>query len=144
MLFQFGVLAQGALAADFSGANLSGARLTNADLRGSDLSGANLAGADLGGTDLTGTNVTQQQLDSACGSGTKLPPGLRIQPCLASAASGADAGGQRASADRALPKAHDGRATSPGTLTEAPPLGTRARDPRRPSQTPQDPSDLGN
>ena len=129
---------------DVKGADLSGARLTNADLRGSDLSGGNLAGADFGGTDLTGTNVTQQQLDSACGSGARLPPGLRIRPCLAPAASGADAGGQRASTDWAPPKAHDDGATSPGTLTEAPPLGTRARDPRRPSQTPQDPSDLGN
>jgi hypothetical protein len=72
-----------ALAADFSRANLSGAHLTNADLRGSDLSGANLAGADLSGSDIRETNITQQQLDSACGSGTRLPAGLRISPCLA-------------------------------------------------------------
>ena len=128
---------------DVKGADLSGARLTNADLRGSDLSGANLAGADLGGTDLTGTNITQRQLDSACGSGARLPPGLRIRPCLAPVASGADAGGQRASADRAPPKARDDRATSSETLTEAPPLGMRARGSRQPSQTPQDLVDLG-
>jgi hypothetical protein len=30
-----------------------------------------------------GTNVTQQQLDSACGSKTKLPAGLQIKPCSA-------------------------------------------------------------
>jgi uncharacterized protein YjbI with pentapeptide repeats len=75
---------QVALAADFGGANLRGAHLTNADLRGSDLRGANLTGANLSGTDLRGANVTQSQLDSACGSGTKLPAGLRIQPCLPS------------------------------------------------------------
>ncbi len=72
---------QVALAADFGGANLSGARFTNADLRGSDLTGANLTGANLSGTDLRGANVTQSQLNSACGSGTKLSAGLRIQPC---------------------------------------------------------------
>ena len=72
---------QVALAADFGGANLRGAHLTNADLRGSDLRGADLTGANLGGTDLRGADVTQSQLDSACGSGTKLPAGLRIQPC---------------------------------------------------------------
>jgi ABC-type branched-subunit amino acid transport system permease subunit len=47
----------------------------------SNLSGANLTGANLSGTDLRGTNVIQRQLDGACGSGTKLPAGLRIQPC---------------------------------------------------------------
>jgi hypothetical protein len=83
MLLQFGIVDYNALAADFSRANLSGAHLTNADLRGSDLSGANLAGADLSGSDIRETNITQQQLDSACGSGTRLPAGLRIRPCLA-------------------------------------------------------------
>lgn len=77
-------------AADFSDANLSGAHLTNADLRGSNLSGANLAGADLSGSDLRETNIVQSQLDNACGYGTKLPPGLRIQPCLAGAKSAGD------------------------------------------------------
>jgi hypothetical protein len=83
MLLQFGIVDYNALAADFSRANLSGAHLTNADLRGSDLSGANLAGADLSESDIRETNITQQQLDSACGSGTRLPAGLRISPCLA-------------------------------------------------------------
>ena len=82
-LFQFCILEQVALAADFEGANLRNAHLTNADLRGSDLKGADLSGADLSGTDLRGANVTQNQLDCACGSGTKLPPRLRIQPCPA-------------------------------------------------------------
>ena len=90
MLLPLSALVQSALAADFSGANLNGARLTNVDLRGSDLSGADLANANLSGSDLTGTNVTQQQLDSACGSGTRLPPGLRIQPCLVTTADAGD------------------------------------------------------
>jgi uncharacterized protein YjbI with pentapeptide repeats len=70
------------LAADFSDTNLKDAHLTNADLRGSNLSGANLEGADLSGSDLRETNITQTQLDSACGFGTMLPAGLRIQPCV--------------------------------------------------------------
>jgi uncharacterized protein YjbI with pentapeptide repeats len=69
-------------AADFSDANLSGAHLTNVDFHGTNLSGANLTGADLSGSDFRETNITQSQLDSACGYGTKLPAGLRIQPCL--------------------------------------------------------------
>jgi uncharacterized protein YjbI with pentapeptide repeats len=81
ILFQFCVLGRNALAADFEGANLSGARLTNADLHGSNLNGADLTGADLSGTDLRGTNIAQRQLDGACGSGTKLPAGLRVRPC---------------------------------------------------------------
>jgi hypothetical protein len=83
VLLQCGIVDYTALSADFSRANLSGAHLTNADLRGSDLSGANLAGADLSESDIRETNITQQQLDSACGSGTRLPAGLRISPCLA-------------------------------------------------------------
>ena len=82
VLLQFGIVDYTALSADFSRANLSGAHLTNADLRGSDLSGANLAGADLSESDIRETNITQQQLDSACGSETQLPAGLRISPCL--------------------------------------------------------------
>jgi uncharacterized protein YjbI with pentapeptide repeats len=70
------------LAADFSDANLRNVHLTNADLRGSDLRGANLTGADLSGSDVRETNITQAQLDSACGYGTMLPAGLRIQPCI--------------------------------------------------------------
>ena len=81
ILLQFCILEQNALAADFAGANLAGAHLTNADLRGSNFSDANLTGADLNNTDLTDTNVTQLQLDSACGSGTKLFAGLKIKPC---------------------------------------------------------------
>jgi uncharacterized protein YjbI with pentapeptide repeats len=92
--------------ADFSGANLSGARLTNADLRGSNLSGANLTGANLSRTNLTGTNVTQLQLDSACGSETELPTGLKIEPCPDSTATvfGTDRNGQRTSADKPTPE----------------------------------------
>jgi Pentapeptide repeats (8 copies) len=117
ILLQFSILEQSALAADFAGANLSGAHLTNADLRGSNLSGANLTGANLSGTDLRGTNVIQRQLDGACGSATKLPAGLRIQPCLAWTASG-----QPTTADQALPKAHDDRDSPSGILIEDPPM----------------------
>ena len=122
MLLPLSALVQSALAADFSGANLNGARLTNVDLRGSDLSGADLTEVNLSGSDLTGTNVTQQQLDSACGSGTRLPPGLRIQPCLVTTADAGDAdgGGQRASVDRALPKARNDDATPSGVLITEP------------------------
>ena len=140
MLLPLSALVQSALAADFSGANLNGARLTNVDLRGSDLSGADLTDANLSGSDLTGTNVTQQQLDSACGSGTRLPPGLRIQPCLVTTADAGDAdgGGQRASADRALDQARSDRATSSGVLVEAPALGMQTQDSQRPSQAHRD------
>ena len=137
ILLQFCALEQiAALAADFSDTNLNGAHLTNADLRGSNLSGASLTGADLSGTDLTGTNVTQRQLDSACGSGTKLPAGLRIQPCPASTASEADAdgSGQHTSADQALPKAHDDRVSSSGILIEVPPIGMRTQDSQQPPE----------
>jgi hypothetical protein len=128
ILFQFSTLEQSALAADFAGANLSGARLTNADLRGSNLSGANLTGANLSRTDLTGTNVTQHQLDSACGSRTKLPAGLRIQPCPTSTASSGLDGTQRPSADQALPKAHDDRNSASGVLVEVLPTPIRTQD----------------
>jgi Pentapeptide repeats (8 copies) len=77
--------ASAGFATDFSDADLSGAHLTNVDLRGSNLRGANLVGTDLSRSDLRETNITQSQLDGACGSGTKLPPGLRIQPCLSRA-----------------------------------------------------------
>lgn len=70
------------LGADFSSANLRGARLTNADLRDADLSDADLTAANLSGSDLTGSNITQQQLDNACGSGAKLPAGLKVSPAL--------------------------------------------------------------
>ena len=134
-LISFSIFAHSALAADFSGANLCGAHLTNADLRGSNLNGANLTGADLSRTDLTGTNVTQHQLDSACGSGTKLPAGLRIQPCPASTASyGPDGAGQRASADQALPEANDNLNFASGVLMEVLPIGIRTRDFQQPPE----------
>ena len=48
---------------------------------------ANLADANLSGVDLTEANLTdakyltQTQLDRACGTDAKLPPGLTLQPC---------------------------------------------------------------
>jgi hypothetical protein len=81
VLFYLTASGTAGLAADFSDTNFRGAHLTNADLRGSDLSGANLTGADLSGSDFRETNITQAQLDSACGDGTILPTGLRIQAC---------------------------------------------------------------
>jgi hypothetical protein len=126
ILFQLSTSEQSAFAADFSGAKLNGAHLTNADLRGSNLSGANLTGADLSRTDLTGTNVTQLQLDSACGSGTKLPPGLRIRPCPASAASSVpDGTGQRTSVDQPPRKAVDD--PSSGVLVEVLPIAMQTQ-----------------
>jgi uncharacterized protein YjbI with pentapeptide repeats len=99
LIVQFCTLQEiAALAADFSGANLSGANLTSADLRGSNLAGADLTNANLSGTNLVDTNITQSQLNSACGSGTKLPVGLKIKPCPAFTASGPDTG-QRTNAD---------------------------------------------
>jgi uncharacterized protein YjbI with pentapeptide repeats len=81
------VIASGktSFAADFSDANLTGAHLTNVDFRGTNLSRANLTGADLSGSDFRETDITQSQLNSACGYGTKLPAGLRIQPCFSEA-----------------------------------------------------------
>jgi uncharacterized protein YjbI with pentapeptide repeats len=90
--------------ADLSVADLTGANLTSADLSGaklllsasgaelsaakqlSYLLGANLFRADLTGAKLSGANLTdttveQAQLDLACGSDTKLPPGLTLKPC---------------------------------------------------------------
>ena len=81
VLFQVIASGEPSFAADFSDANLSRSHLTNVDFRGTNLSGANLTGADLSGSDFRETNITQSQLDSACGYGTKLPAGLRIQPC---------------------------------------------------------------
>jgi hypothetical protein len=125
ILLQLCISQQSVLAADFSDANLSGARLTNADLRGSNLSGANLSGANLSNTDLRDTNVTQQQLDRACGSETKLPAGLRIEPCPAPTASKVDANvtDHRASVVQTLPKAYDDdRGFSYGILVGVPPM----------------------
>jgi Pentapeptide repeats (8 copies) len=82
-------------AAHLSGANLSGADLTFADLSGADLTfadlhsvGAHLIVADVRGANLSGSDailyvagLTQEQLDQACGTDAKLPPGLTLKPC---------------------------------------------------------------
>jgi uncharacterized protein YjbI with pentapeptide repeats len=68
-------------------ANLTGAYLNIASLNGADLTGANLTGANLNGANLNGANLNgvanliQNQLDEACGTDTKLPPGLTLKPC---------------------------------------------------------------
>jgi hypothetical protein len=82
--------------ADLEDANLTGAFLSGADLGGTilisahlahaDLTGAKLRNTDLGGANLTdtyliGANIDQKQLDEACGSDAKLPPGLTLKPC---------------------------------------------------------------
>lgn len=84
--------------ARLKGADLSNADLSNADLRGygslrgADLTGAylmnarlvgaRLKGADLSNADLLGTDISREQLDSACGTKVKLPPGLELnRPC---------------------------------------------------------------
>jgi hypothetical protein len=69
------------------GANLSGARLAGANLTGVALINVKLNGADLTDAKLEGANlsrVTQTQLDEACGTNAKLPPGLTLnKPCPA-------------------------------------------------------------
>jgi hypothetical protein len=68
--------------ADLHGANLNGANLGRADLRDAVLEDTNLSGADLSGANLGGTrDLTQVQLDRACGTDAKLPPGLTLKPC---------------------------------------------------------------
>jgi hypothetical protein len=74
-------------------ADLSRAKLTGANLTGATLSRATLSRADLGGVNLTDVNLTdvnltdaiglwQPQLDEACGTGVRLPAGLRLdKPC---------------------------------------------------------------
>jgi uncharacterized protein YjbI with pentapeptide repeats len=83
-------------------ANLSQANLVDADLSSAVLSYAALAGAymihaRLGDAKMTGTvllgtllynadlscvsDLTQSQLDQACGTDAKLPPGLALKPC---------------------------------------------------------------
>lgn len=133
MLLQFCLVGRNAPAADFSGADLSGARLTNADLRGSNLSGADLAGANLSGTDLTGAIVTQQQLDLACGSDTKLPDGLKIKSCPIFAGAGVDkySTGKRANIDSTLPKDPDGGSSS-GNLMEVPSMEVATQNSSQP------------
>jgi uncharacterized protein YjbI with pentapeptide repeats len=57
-------------------------RGSKVNLNGANLSGANLSGAKLDNADLSDAlNVTQDQLDRACGTGTKPPPELKITPC---------------------------------------------------------------
>lgn len=64
------------------GANLSGALLRGAMLRDVDLENALLRNTDLSGADLTGAKLDgQTQLNQACGTNTKLPPGLSLSPC---------------------------------------------------------------
>jgi hypothetical protein len=66
---------------DLTGANLIGANLTGTILSGAILTSVNLSGANLSGAGLNGTKVLQLQLDTACGSGTTLPPGLSLKTC---------------------------------------------------------------
>jgi hypothetical protein len=78
--------------ADLSEANLGDAYLSDADLSHADLSEAYLSGTDLNRADLSNAdlsdadlsnvrNLEQQQLDKACGTDAKLPPGLTLKPC---------------------------------------------------------------
>ncbi len=69
--------------ADLIRANLFRAYLDDANLDGANLYGAHLDDANLTFANLTGTtNLIQSQLDKACGSFTKLPPGLILdKPC---------------------------------------------------------------
>jgi uncharacterized protein YjbI with pentapeptide repeats len=68
--------------ADLNGADLSGADLRDADLTFANVTGVDLTGVDLSGADLTDAkNLIQTQLDKACGTGAKLPPGLTLKPC---------------------------------------------------------------
>jgi uncharacterized protein YjbI with pentapeptide repeats len=80
------------LRANLTRANLTDANLAHAYLYGANLTCADLRGAKLGGADLTGANLTgailvfptglnQKQLNVACGSDAKLPPGLTLKPC---------------------------------------------------------------
>jgi Pentapeptide repeats (8 copies) len=70
------------IGANLTGADLSQANLSGANLNGAILRGANLSGADLFYADLTGARLDgQKQLDAACGSEVKLPPGLTLKPC---------------------------------------------------------------
>jgi uncharacterized protein YjbI with pentapeptide repeats len=83
--------------ADLKGMDLAGANLTRASLRNSDLKDPNLSGADLAnaifsdavfrptnlsGTDLrTARGLQDEQLEMACGDGTKVPDGMTNSPC---------------------------------------------------------------
>jgi Pentapeptide repeats (8 copies) len=70
--------------ANLTRADLTNANLTYAGLTGADLTNANLTRADLTNANLGGQQPSiggQQQLDAACGSDAKLPPGLTLKPC---------------------------------------------------------------
>jgi uncharacterized protein YjbI with pentapeptide repeats len=88
--------------ANLSGANLIGANLSDANLHdanlhdanlhdahliGASLEAVNLEGANLSGANLIGANLSdakldgQHQIDGACGTDAKLPPGLTLRPC---------------------------------------------------------------
>ena len=68
--------------ADLTDAILRDAILPDAGLGYATLTGVDLTGADLTGALLVGATLTQDQLDLACGNGTRLPhEGLTIQPC---------------------------------------------------------------
>ena len=68
--------------ASFTGSDLRRADLSFAQLTGADLNSANLRGANLSNANLSNVrNLTQEQLDEACGTDTKLPPDLTLKPC---------------------------------------------------------------
>ena len=71
------------IGADLYGADLTFAHLIGARLYGADLFNAHLIDADLTGADLIDAkNLDQGQLDEACGTNAKLPPGLVLnRPC---------------------------------------------------------------
>ena len=69
------------IGATLSLANLRDARLMGADLSDAILDDAELGGADLRDANLRGAKVFQSQLDQACGTNGKLPPGLTLKPC---------------------------------------------------------------
>lgn len=79
--------------ASLLGARFKGATLTNVVFEDSDLTSADLSGVDLSRVQFRGlvqlnganlaqaTGVTAELLASACGSDTRLPPGLSLRPC---------------------------------------------------------------
>jgi hypothetical protein len=70
------------LGADLRGAKLANANLSSAGLSHANLTNANLSSARLDLADLSGATVSQSQLDKACGTDVKLPPGLKpLKPC---------------------------------------------------------------
>jgi uncharacterized protein YjbI with pentapeptide repeats len=63
---------------DLTSANLTGAKLTGAKLSNAILTGAILTGADL----RSAVGLSQMQLNEACGTATRLPPGVTLDNCL--------------------------------------------------------------